>query len=81
MKDFLGNEIEIGDVGVCLETGFETGYSSAWLAIVRVTKFSPKNIYVTGIANTNDSYGTLKMPERFVKIRPEDMAMALLQKK
>ena len=76
MKDFLGNEIEIGDVGVCLETGS----SSAWLAIVRVTKFSPKNIFVTDINNTNDSYGTRKMPERFVKIRPEDMAMALLQK-
>ena len=76
MKDFLGNEIEIGDVGVCLETGS----SSAWLSIVRVTKFTPKNIYVEDIKRPEDCMGTRKMPERFVKIRPEDMAMALLQK-
>lgn len=61
MKDFLGNEVKVGDKVACLEKGYNN------LVTAKVVKLTPQKIRVT-----YDHYlgerEVLRTPDQFVKI-------------
>lgn len=61
MKDFLGNEVEVGDKVVCIEKG----YSNLVRAVV--TKITPQNIKVK-YPKWNSDYEVLRSRIQFIKV-------------
>lgn len=76
MEDYLGQTLEVGDVGVIIENG----RSSAWFEVVEIIGFTPKMIKC-GARGTNRTWRKefKKLPHLFIKLRPEDVTMHLLR--
>lgn len=73
MKDFLGQEIAIGDLGVVIMSGA----TSAWFKCAEVSGITSKKIRVKTLGKYPTE--TTKDPHRFVKCRPEDVTASLLR--
>lgn len=77
MKDFLGQQIEIGDVGLCIDEG----RSSSEFKIVEVVGFTPHFLKLEH-KRLDSSYPlSMKSPQKFVKCHPEDIVVALLRRR
>lgn len=68
MKDFLGQQLEIGDVVIHICTGSSTN----WFEVSVVEKFTPQNVKVKGSG--------AKSPLKMCKIDPELATMYFLKK-
>lgn len=66
MKDFLGNEVKVGDKVACLEKGYNN------LAMATVVKITPQNMkvkYEGRLAyNTTINLEVLRSPKQAVKV-------------
>ena len=74
MKDFLGQEIAIGDLGVCVVSNS----TSSWLQVVEVVGMTPQFLKIEYRPHANWSQER-KAPHLFIKCRPEDIMVALLR--
>ena len=74
MKDFLGQELNIGDLGVCI-VGNRT---SSWFQVVEIVGMTPQFLKIE--YRPAKSWGQeRKAPHLFIKMRPEDITIALLR--
>lgn len=66
MKDFIGQEVKVGDKVVCLEKGYNN------LVKATVTKITPQNIKVK-YPKWNSDYEVLRSRIQFVKVSDESI--------
>lgn len=73
MKDFLGQEIAIGDLGVCI-----VGNRTSRFQVVEVVGMTPQFLKIEYRPHAIWSQER-KAPHLFIKCRPEDIMVALLR--
>ena len=66
MKDFVGNEVQVGDTVICIEKGYNN------LVKATVTKITPQNIKVK-YPKWNSDYEVLRSRIQFVRIPDENL--------
>lgn len=66
MKDFVGNEVKVGDTVICLEKGYNN------LVKATVVKITPQNIKVK-YPKWNSDYEVLRSRIQFVKVADESL--------
>lgn len=66
MKDFLGNEVKVGDSVVCMEKGYSN------LIHAKVVKLTPQAIKVV-YTKWDGGHEVLRTPAQFIKVENESL--------
>ncbi len=66
MKDFIGQEVAVGDTVICIEKGYNN------LVKAKVTKITPQNIKVK-YPKWNSDYEVLRSRIQFIKVADESL--------
>lgn len=75
MKDFLGQDINIGDLGVCIVSD----RTSSWFQVVEVVGMTPQYLKIEYRPKKDWQSNERKSPHLFVKCRAEDITLAMLR--
>lgn len=62
MKDYFGNELQIGDKIVMIEPNYRNFVTG------KILKFTPKNIQVEYISSTGYPHNILQQPQQLIKV-------------